>query len=46
MHNLPREDFVNTSLINDMLHVKSENPEFSLFASIELNSILENVCVN
>ena len=45
MNNIPHEDFVNTSVINDLLHMR-EYPDLSLFTSVELNSILENMCVN
>ena len=45
MNNIPHEDFVNTFVINDLLHMR-EYPDLSLFTSVELNSILENMCVN
>ena len=45
MNNIPHEDFVNTSVIKDLIHMR-EFPDLSLFTSVELSSILENICVN
>ena len=45
MNDIPHEDFVNTSVISDLLHMR-EYPDLSLFTSVKLNSILENMCVN
>ena len=45
MNNISREDLVITSVINDQLHMR-EYPDLSLFSLVELNSLLENVCVN
>ena len=41
MKNIPHEDFVNTYLI-----YMRECPDLSLFTSVEINSIMEKMCVN
>ena len=45
MHNIPDEDIVITFVINDLLHMQ-EDPDLSVISSVELNSLLVNVCVN
>ena len=45
MNNIPHEDLVITSVINDLLHM-GEYPDLSVFPSVELNSLLEKMCVN
>ena len=45
MKNIPHEDFVNTSVINDLLYMR-EYTHLLLFTSVEINSIMENMCVN
>ena len=45
MHNIPHEDIVITFVINELLHMK-EYPDLSVFSSVELTSLLVNVCVN
>ena len=44
MNNIPREDLVLISVINDLLHMR-EYLDLSVFSSVELNFFLENVCV-
>ena len=45
MNNIPHVDIVLASIITDLLHMR-EYPESLTFSSIELNFLLEIVCVN
>ena len=44
MNNIPHEDLVITSVINDLLHM-GEYPDLSVFPSVELIILYWKICV-